>query len=201
MDPPKTGSRRSGPKSNISLESPQAPLGHPFIRSSGCPSYLFTISYLDFRDPAVESSWNLKDCFGHTICVPHQYNGRLVQEGEDRVNYAASSRENFVTQFSIWKFSTFKMGCFPLQKWAAIQWLCCAYMWKPSWRKESIIQKIYCSLIFFNKITDFDNWSPLYNRMWSVDKVILLYYIIYISWMTIPRVRNPHWGLFSYKMK
>ena len=46
LDPPKIRSRRSGPKSNISLESPQAPLGHPLIRSSGCPSYLFTISYL-----------------------------------------------------------------------------------------------------------------------------------------------------------
>ena len=44
--PPKTWFRRSEPKSNISLESSQAPLGHPFVRSSGCPSYLFTISYL-----------------------------------------------------------------------------------------------------------------------------------------------------------
>ena len=46
-NPPKTGSRRSGPKSNIWLESPQAPLHTPYLRSSGCTSYLFTISYLD----------------------------------------------------------------------------------------------------------------------------------------------------------
>ena len=33
----------------------------------------------------------LEDCFGQTICVPHRYNGCLVHEGEDPVNYAATA--------------------------------------------------------------------------------------------------------------
>ena len=46
MDPPKTGYRRSGPKSYILFESAQAPLHIPYLRSTGQTIYLLTISYL-----------------------------------------------------------------------------------------------------------------------------------------------------------
>ena len=52
LDPPKTGSKRSRPKSYISLESPQAALQTPYPRSSGWTTYLFTISYLKGRFPS-----------------------------------------------------------------------------------------------------------------------------------------------------
>ena len=57
LDAPKTGSRRSIPKSYTSLESPQAALHVPIIRSSGFRTYLFTVSYLYLRLGPSLVSW------------------------------------------------------------------------------------------------------------------------------------------------
>ena len=49
----------SGPKSYISLESSQALLHTPYLISSGCTSYLFTISYLPASMVSADKKTNL----------------------------------------------------------------------------------------------------------------------------------------------
>ena len=119
FDPPKTGSRRCRPKSNISFESPQAALHTPLLRSSEWTPYLFTVCYLPLsRD---------------NIWLP--YIGHYIISNIDRCMLTYSDSYHMICSFSrdMDRLQTDKFK--PFRSWGRFCW---------TWRFRSEIQ---CSQI------------------------------------------------------